>query len=165
MGDLWLDRYLPWILEEELRMDSYDIDIGMMRRLHSIEFVWTIDKDRRRAADGLALRKRYPAYDDMSRSLKMSPCSVLEMLAALAIRIDKEWIGNARENRAYIPFEDMIANLRLTPRNFYGNINDWMLRRFQANGKGSIFPLRRPDCDQREVEIWSQMVRYIDEKY
>lgn len=165
MGDPWMDTYLFWILEQLNFGGGTKID--QLRRLHNTEFIWVLDHDRRRALDGLTFRSNYPGFNEFSLCDHNRPCSVLEMLAALAIRMDKEWIGNARINKAYIPFKDMIRNLGLNEKNFYQKINDWMYRRFGRNGEGSIFPLKYPipEEDQRNIEIWNQMVRYINENY
>lgn len=169
MADPWMDTYLYWILEQLNfgTRQGWVVRIDQLRRLHNMEFIWILDHDRRRALDGLTLRSKYPRFKEFDQVDHDRPCSVLEMLAALAIRMDKEWIGNARINKAYIPFKDMIQNLNLNEKNFYQNVNDWMYRRFGRNGEGSIFPLKRPipGEDQRDIEIWNQMIRYINENY
>lgn len=165
MAERWdEEEYIDW-LDWRLGLEKR-IDRGILRHLNNIEFVWILDNDRRRAMDGTALRAKYPEFPKMPNILKNRPCSVLEMLAALAIRMDEEWIGVPNKTTAYQPFRSMIVNLDLhKQKTFYQHVVDWMYRRFGYDGKGSIFPLENPDCDQREIEIWSQMMRYISEKY
>ena len=44
-------------------------------------------------------------------------------------------------------------------------LNKFAKREYQADGKGGLFPLNSPDSDQRNVEIWYQMMDYIGENY
>jgi hypothetical protein len=37
-------------------------------------------------------------------------------------------------------------------------------RTYNFNGRGGIFPLRRPRQDQRDVELWYQLNAYIIER-
>ena len=37
-------------------------------------------------------------------------------------------------------------------------------RRYAWDGSGGLFPLMRPDGDQRTEELWSQMNSYVLEK-
>jgi hypothetical protein len=39
-----------------------------------------------------------------------------------------------------------------------------MDRRYERNGQGGLFPLRKPAMDQRDVEIWYQANAYMIEK-
>lgn len=167
IDDKYLENdYLDWIIDE---LNLINPKKTLMAGLNRVEFLWVIDNDRRRASDGIAFRERFPLFHKLSNKDQISPCTVLEMLAALAIRMDKEWIGNARKNRAFIPFQDMVRNLGLTSNRwtgkYFNDVNAWMLRRFSPDGLGSIFPLRHPDGDQTEKEIWMQMIRYIGENY
>ena len=66
----------------------------LVKYLHSIPFTYTVPLDRNREEDGFELRRRfayeyaYPInclYDDMVDE----PCSVLEMMVALAIRCEE----------------------------------------------------------------------------
>ena len=43
-------------------------------------------------------------------------------------------------------------------------LNNLIRRRYHRNGRGGLFPLKRPSCDQRKVEIWYQMNAYLMEK-
>ena len=63
----------------------------LLTLLHSIEFRYSIDRDENRAIDGIDLRYYYSftnGYDDLSEFLE-GPCSVLEMMVALAIKCEE----------------------------------------------------------------------------
>lgn len=134
--------------------------------LNQIEFEWSIPMDRNRAKDGLTLRRNL-GYPDTHVA------SVLEVLSALAIRLDDEYIGDPAHPRPDIIFWDMIKNLELdwcTDTQFDEEqtmevVKRWMDRRFLPDGTWSIFRLHYPMEDQREIEIWSQAMAYITERY
>lgn len=168
-----LNAYFSWLI------DLIDIDETgrqywfLTMTLYNKEFYWVIDRDANRAEDGKALRKKFKediSFDDYD--IIEGPCSVLEMLIALAARFD----GNGSidyDDRVNISenFWEMIVNLGLDMYDDgYFNEDEvdniltiWMDRDFKYDGYGSIFPLDNPQTDQRQVEIWYQMQSYIQE--
>jgi len=42
-------------------------------------------------------------------------------------------------------------------------LSRFVLRHYEPNGDGGLFPLRRPKYDQREVEIWYQFCEYAED--
>ena len=63
----------------------------LLSYLHDVEFTYTIPKDSNRAEDGLDLRYRF-AYNtgrEYAEEYLDGPCSVLEMMVALAIRCEE----------------------------------------------------------------------------
>lgn len=127
-------------------------------------FEWYINSDYNRAADGLFLRENLIG----EHSSIDGPCTVLEMLCALATRMETEYIGDDCDI-----FEELLDNLDLLSfdnENYdeieVGDILDtWMGRKFNFDGCGSIFPLIHPSRDQRDIEIWGQMQEYINENW
>jgi hypothetical protein len=81
--------YFQWLCEI-VRVNNNNTSYWiLLRELHSREFIWTVANDDNRAKDGCDLRDEYihyKRYEDC-RCLD-GPCSVLEMLIALARRID-----------------------------------------------------------------------------
>lgn len=47
----------------------------------------------------------------------------------------------------------------------YQILDDIVDRRYNRNGFGGLFPLRKPKKDQRKVELWYQMCAYLVENY
>ena len=174
-GKLW-DSYGAWLIDRVgLRKKRYE---DLLFELHNIPFRFSIPLDENRVADGLEIRDEYGLeMDFLSPVFKDRKCSVLEMLVALAIRIECEYIGDPREEHPEKIFWEMIENLFDIERNWrlcgpeanfefvHRTVDSWLDRRFSYDGKGSIFPLKNPDCDQRNVEIWGQMNRYLMENY
>lgn len=157
----------------------------LMLTLFNMEFVWNIDNDVNRAEDGLSLRSDFARlYCDGDEDFKdwlysSSPCSVLEMLIALAYRIDEDIMWNpTKGNRVLQWFYEMLENLGLdglSDDNWVYPDSDFRVkdivirmldRTYTRNGFGGLFPLTDGRCeDQRKIEIWKQMNTYFIEKY
>jgi hypothetical protein len=99
------------------------------------------------------------------------PCSVLEMLIALAIRCEETIMDDASMgNRTGQWFWGMINNLGLggmTDDIVDVGVVDSVIERFLArdyepNGEGGLFTIRRCSEDLRTVEIWVQLLWYLD---
>lgn len=152
----------------------------LCRYLHNKEFVWAIRNDENRADDGCRLRDIFAdeTYYDDYRCLD-EPCSVMEMLIALAIRIAENFDDGEEEAHIRFWYWKMIENLwglnmdDLNDQNFtkYGfsyytfedKLNVWMSRQFRKDGLGGIFPLKFAQKNQRRLEIWYQMQSYLIE--
>ena len=151
---------------------------SLMRALFEHTFRWSVDNDGNRAEDGECLREDFA---DQSLYLDYSsiggPCNVLEMMVALAGRINQDIMWSPNNDRTVVWFWEMISNLGLDeydddhweePRSrmmvdFV--LDRWLDRRYRPDGIGGIFPLKDPLEDQRDVEIWYQMNTYFLEKY
>lgn len=135
--------------------------------MHSIEFVWLIPNDDNRAEDGRQLRREWAEEMDISvdPTWLAVGCSFLEMLIALARRLAFEGDGDP-----HIWFWHLLDNLNLVrctdrsrcdPREVEDIVNTVIWRTYDRNGRGGLFPLRRPRKDQRNVELWYQMNAYL----
>lgn len=155
--------------QAHVRPNNYKL---LMRKLHDIDFKWIIERDENRMKDGLAIR--YSFFDDNEVDGGFTrPCSVLEMMVALANRLDQEYIGDPGDPHPEYLFWDMICNLGLD--RFYNNnydesevvniIDIWLNRQFKSDGFMSLFPLNNVTFDCREAEIWSLAMAYITENY
>lgn len=145
----------------------------LLMLLHNIKFVYSIPKDKNRAADGISLRRRFAAqngYEDLSDCLD-GPCSVLEMMVALAIRCEENIMDDPGiGDRTKQWFWEMIANLGLN--GMYDSIFDrrvveeaverFLNREYEPDGRGGLFRVRNCETDLRTVEIWYQLCWYLD---
>lgn len=146
----------------------------LLRYLHDTEFRYSIPKDKNRAGDGIDLRYRfairYSDSQDATLYLK-GPCSVLEMMIALAIRCEENIMDDAQiGDRTGQWFWQMVANLGL------GSMDDnrfdiqlvedvierFLDREYEPDGKGGLFTVRHCEYDLRDVEIWYQLCWYLD---
>ncbi len=143
--------------------------------LHDIEFQFYIARDVNRARDGVDLRYRFAINKKDEKEIMDildGPCSVLEMMIALAIRAETIMDDTRYGDRTAQWFWDMLSNLGLsymTDNRFdkeivFRRVYDFMERRYNPDGKGGLFYI--PNCrdDLRDVEIWSQLCWYL-EKY
>ena len=137
--------------------------------LYSVDFEWSLFMDRNRAIDGIDLRYKYGCSNDILGE----PCSVLEMLIALAARIENQFMSDFDEgDRTGQWFWTMITNLglnHLDDDNFNEELANYIIERFMNrdydyNGEnGGLFILDHPYQDLKDVEIWMQANWYIGE--
>lgn len=171
MNELWKD-YLKYLINR-YNLDSY---LNKYKRifeiLHNKDFEYFLDRDENRYCDGIELRDDYKIpikYWDLHDKFMNKKCSLFEMLLALSIRMDNEVIGDPAEEHPETLFIEMIDNLDLlrTKSNYEIDykINKWIYRDFKKNGKGSPFPVKYDDRDQRYLEICDQAMSYINENF
>lgn len=151
--------------------------LKLLNHLNHEEFVYTIGLDGNRADDGVDLRYRFGDESghigaEIATCLDNRPCSILEMMVALAIRCEEHIMDDPDiGNRTGQWFWDMIDNLGLGSMN---NVNfdrvyvDEVLfrfinRKYGRNGEGGLFTVKHCHRDLRSVEIWYQMCWYLDE--
>lgn len=173
------ERYFRWMTH--LVCDNgYERRLSwrkLFRLLHETEFIYILDMDANRADDGVDLRYRF-AYefdlnrDDVGLYLDQRPCSILEMMVALAARCEEQIMDNPDDgNRTGKWFFEMIRSLgligmddRYFDDDFILNILfRFMQREYEASGQGGLFTLRTPAWDMRKTEIWYQMMAYLEE--
>ena len=148
----------------------------LFMHLHNFEFVSYIRGDENRINDGIQLRRRFSidsGYEDnyLSSYLK-EPCSVLEMMIALALNGEQHIMDDPKYgNRTGQWFWNMIVSLGLSnmdDRNFDGLYFKEVMQRFlnreyERNGRGGLFTIHDPSLDMRSAEIWYQFMWYLNE--
>lgn len=165
------ERYLVWLCGLVVN-NEYQERLHASRRmidgLFEEPFFDFVPNDDNRAAEGRGLRDRYQneTAQQINRRLYMSQCTLLEMLVGLAHRYAWEIVGLDETVEENIPscFWTMIDNLELNPTHKnLGRLSVFNKREYKADGSGGLFPLANPKEDQREVELWFQMMAYIME--
>lgn len=148
----------------------------LMEYLYHIDFRYKLFMDDNRAGDGIDLRYRFgyeKQYDDREIALYLDnrPCSVLEMMVALALRCEEHIMDDPRMgNRTAKWFWGMIESLGLygmTDSNFDSTYVDDILtcfleRKYESDGAGGLFTISGCPHDLRFVEIWYQMNWYLN---
>lgn len=168
-----MNGYLQWLAEQVDCPEHYS---RLFEKLFNRTFTWRIVNDVNRAGDGIALRGRYidETGAQATEDIFMRPCSVLEMMIALACRIEDDIMFDpALGDRAPQWFWMMIQNLKLDgmdddnfdDENVNNILNVFLDRTYFMNGSGGLFPLKRPKHNQRRVEIWYQMSEYLVENF
>lgn len=173
------DDYFEWLYnivcdDENSKHVSYR---KLLNDIHAIPFRYSIAMDSNRAADGVDLRYRY-GYEHgidqriIASCLDICPCSVLEMMIALALRMEESIMADSDYgNRTGQWFWNMIGSLHLgsqsddhyNAKKVMNIILRFLDRDYDYNGNGGLFTLSDPTTDQRETEIWYQMCGYLSE--
>lgn len=171
------DCYFEWMLrkiEIDNPVDEYRM---LLARLHDTDFQYLIPTDENRAEDGIDLRHRFALEHGRGRPFREepqdagAPCSVLEMMVALAIRCEEHIMHDpAIGTRTSQWFWGMVKNLGLdsmTDDNFDERFVDKRIamlldRTYKKNGEGGLFTVKDCRFDLRKVEIWYQMCWYLD---
>lgn len=141
----------------------------LLNQLDETEFTWTVFMDKNRYADALSLREEY--FEETG--VKVSGMvSCMEVLAALSKRIEIHIMGEPGNDHIERWFWIMLENLgvlirdyRYDPMLVEHKLSIWLDRKFDKNGNGGLFPLRKSGNSQRDVDIWYQMQAYLNENY
>lgn len=175
-----VNDYYHWLCEFVDINNSKRSYFLLMQTLHNKPFFWTVPNDDNRADDGIMLRTRFVkdmGYDDYAVKMLERPCSMLEMLIALAQRMDTIMDNLDNVDRTNKWFWEILGNIGLdqfTDEKYFDMggelkivniLNDVLERKYKKNGQGGLFPLKKPTKDQRKIEIWYQMSAYILENY
>lgn len=148
----------------------------LLTHLHEREFIYSIPKDANRAEDGEDLRYRfaYEIYSPDSRDIIVDylsrPCSILEMMIALSIRLEDIMDDPSVGDRTGQWFWKMIVNLGLGgmydlryDEKYVDDIIDRFLDHdYEPDGRGGLFRIRNCEYDLRDVEIWMSALWFLD---
>ena len=167
--------YFDWMYNLVCR-NRYSKNISFKKvfsYLNDTKFTYSIRMDLNRAKDGTELRRRYAnefkianIYDRIC-----GPCSVLEMMIALANRCEVDYMDDpAFGDRTVQWFWGMIANLglgsmidtRYDKQHVDEVLYTFLNRKYERDGRGGLFRIRDSHEDMRKVEIWYQMCYYLD---
>ena len=170
--------YIDWIVER-MRGEHHHL---LFEQLHDIAFKWMPDvpMDENRESDGRRLRIIFEANSGVAlpREGEGWPASFLEVLAALAETMEDSimhspesgtdsstWFWLMMDNMGLAQCDDIWMGKHGNACSYVQNrVDDVMLRRYDSDGSGGLFPLQKPRLDQRKVQLWYQMNAYILEK-
>lgn len=148
---------------------------NLFRQMYTTPYVWMVPNDDNRISDGIYLRDEFamsiPSGAVIDPDWFDLECSMLELLIGLSRRLAFESEGEPRDW-----FWHLLENLGITPACADAHYNNEIATRigealdrviwrtYRYNGQGGLFPLRRPDKDQRKVELWYQLNAYLLER-
>lgn len=148
---------------------------NLLKTLAIKDFTWTLSYDENRFNDGLSIRRRYYSESHHTGD-QLGPCSVLEMMLALAFRWDDEYCyHHTVGERGHEWFYEMLENLgldRMTDEHWDDGdllrtqriLDIFLNRQYDSSGNGGLFPLKSATRDQRSIDIWAQLMDYINEQ-
>lgn len=175
------NEYFEWMYN--LVINDRDVKNLSYRKLlyflHRTEFTYKLKRDGNRAVDGIDFRYRFGLENGYSEeaikeNLDTRPCSVLEMMVALAFRIEEAIMNdNNYGDRTGQWFWSMIISLglgtmcdaRFDRKYVEDVIFDFLNRKYKRNGEGGLFTLNNCDADLRRTEIWYQAMWFLDENF
>ena len=167
------DAYFCWLTK--LIGDGY-IEINyqnLLWKLYSTEYYYELLYDRNRSADGIYLRKLFQRETNII--IADRPCSVLEMMVALARKAEDSIMHDpALGDRTSSWFWEMMLNLGLDIYDDYDFHEDevdkilwnFMHHHYAPNGSsGGMFTVRKSGLDMRKTDLWLQLNTYFEENY
>ena len=176
------NAYFMWLFSS---VNSEKYYMKLSRLLDNRPFRWIIHNDGNREQD--AIREREIFVDTVDHGygrrevdeLMESTITVFEVTVALCKRMDFELDDLVSGPRVHVWFAELLNNLELgylVDANFRADtllieeideILDRLLdRTYDYNGNGSFFPLKkRPEQHMANIEMWYQMMLYLDENY
>lgn len=173
------EEYFEWLYslvcgERFSRETSYR---KLLVQLHNTDFIYTHPRDINRAKDGADLRYRFALFkglDDVPSYLDEYPCSVFEMMVALAIRCEETIMDDPQiGDRTGQWFWGMVNSLGLGSMldDVYDSnvvndiINRFLYREYEPDGRGGLFTIKYCEYDLRKAEIWHQLNWYLNRMY
>lgn len=163
------DPYFDWLARKvATRRRTSQPYWNLLELMYHYEFVWKVMRDDNRAEDGRALRQEFldELGEDGDPIFLSEPCSILEMLTAFAERASYQ--TDISRPDWFWRFVNTLGLGDLTDDNFNPEeaedaLYNFVWRTYDYDGQGGLFPMRNPQHDQREVEIWYQFSEYLAE--
>lgn len=172
-------EYFEWLcsLVSDSKPERHVSYKRLLWYLHSIEFTYIIPMDGNRYEDGISLRYRF-GYEHniedpvIASCLDINPCSILEMMVALAFRCEEHIMVNPSKGlmsgRWFWMFIknlglDDMHDSRFDERQADSVIQRFLNRDYSRDGEGGLIYIPNCQYDLRKMEIWYQMMRYLSE--
>lgn len=167
--------YLEFLLaltESRYLLDD-PIEEFAIHELYNTTFIPYKKNDQNRIADALATRESFfDLYSTPQVGIEMMddmPVSILEVFVSLAVRVGDSIISSSSSlSAAGELFISMFRNMpiHVDDRNHVRMIiESYTSRHIGFDGFGGPFPLVAPTNDQRDTEMWYQMMAYFGENY
>lgn len=142
----------------------------LLQTLNLFDYMPQREMDKNRLLDGLLLRDRFSDEANLDRMdvnyYINEPCSLLEMMVALAFRCEDTIMYDASKgDRTYIWFQAMLESLNLYEQTNDRFDDDYVRHRISIflNGQTSLFSVTTSDIDMTNYDIWYQMQAFLRE--
>ena len=170
-------QYLLSIIDSPL-VDNHRAVLDILYRTN---FRWSVRNDDNRVYDAMDIRYNFGAEcnvpDDYMQELMLIPCSVIEIVVGLAIRMD-DIMRDPKESHVNRWFWEMIGNLGLLEftddeclkgvwslEDVLKILGIFMDRTYDELGHGGLFPRKVCYKNQNDIELFAQMNGYLNEFY
>ena len=172
--------YFDWLLQKIHDPEVFPLAIysRLLHRLFELSFFWTYAMDVCRVDDAIDLRYRFGREEGYSQEiiahyLDMRDASVLEVMVALALRMEEHILGDSiYGDRCAEWFWVMMESMHLhyyDDRHYSEEVVDsivlaMLYHRYSRNGDGGLFSVAVDEnTDMRNEDIWYQMMRWINQ--
>ena len=174
------NEYYVWLcVSIKANRDARTTYRELTKDLFNKNFTWFVPNDDNRAFEAKNLREKF--CEELNLEFDYDywdyPASMLELIIALAYRCENLMADTADEKEMSDWFWMLMGNVGLdlyTDRDYdycsesisVDEILDRIInRKYQRDGRGGLFPMRKDTKDQRKVELWYQMNTYLVENY
>lgn len=169
--------YFDWLCKKiSVKTGDYRENYSTLAyKLFTKEFYYSIERDSNRDFDGKKLRESYiDTFGEPASDIPNGPARVLEVLIALAERCDSDIMYDPNlGDRTGFWFWTFLSNVGL---DIFNNsrfddalvddiLNTWLDRRIGFNGENGIFPLKNSEQNQQEIELWYQLMAFLNENF
>lgn len=168
------ELYFIWLYRQVANPDIAEPSLTywkLLKELFTKEFVWLIPNDDNRIEDGKALRIEFiqdEGLTEVDRDWIELGCSMFELMVGLSRRLAFEaegephfWFWTMMENLGIHKYSDDRRFARIHINKILDRV---IFRTYKENGFGGLFPLKHPEQDQRNVELWYQLSAYVLEQ-
>lgn len=171
------ERYLSWLVGQVANVKTRArarTHWNLFKQMSETIFVAVVAFDENRIADGRDLRYEYLAEAEDEAGdpdWTRSPVSMLEVFVVLARTLAFEmddnvepWFWHLLEELDLERFNDREYDNHAQEA-IAETLDRVIWRRYDPDGRGGLFPLRSPERDQRQVELWYQLNAYLLEQF
>lgn len=179
-----MEQYFNWLCAKAIPDWKIRLSFSkVLNRLNNIEFTYSVPMDENRMIDGVNLRYRFGHENNIpdyvvSNTVDIICCTVLEMMVALAIRMEEEiffdpkfgdrtsqWFMHMLESTGLLYYsDDNVSNpIEYIEFGIDSKILIMLNRSYDNYGNGSLFRLKRPVPNYNCLELWNQMICYANE--
>jgi hypothetical protein len=170
------DAYFNWLYDQLFKHRDVISRLSyttMCHCMHQIEFRCIVPFDDNRIAYASTFRNQYLEDSGLSglelTNLMLPNATMLEVLYGLARQADDmipimvpTWFEIFFTNLGLVKYNDEYC-LKHNTYPMVRRLVRFNNRDYRSDGLGGIFPLRKSDGDQREVELWRQMGAWMTE--
>lgn len=142
------NRYYKWLIDAVYDEGFSPFYTKTLEKLSETPFTWIFWHDESRFNDGARLKVLYNEEFGIDEPVDRSQCSCLEMMVALALRLDNDILYSTRYgSRANVIFWSMIESLGLQEDDTYKDseatrtLYRFLTRKYEPDGRGGLFTI------------------------